>query len=96
MLGIVHKHFIPDMLIGTISLYHFISLSIDGGLGLQDQQKAEPDGIIFLNISQLISMKFDTVLNQFRLNIQMLLYTDFWTKVMTAAVYTRKKNNSVA
>ena len=55
--------FLLVMLIGTIEFYYFIPLL----------HKAKPVVFIFSHTFQLISMKFDWLLKQFKMNILILL-----------------------
>ena len=66
--------FTPAMLIGTIDLYHFIPLLLT--LALPGQCKAKPLGFIFSHTFHLIRMKFDLLLKQFKLNIQILFLSE--------------------
>ena len=61
---------IPAMLIGAIDFSHFIPLSQTLTLAWGHKVcKAKPLGFIFSHTFQLIRIKFDVVLKQFKLNI---------------------------
>ena len=67
------------MQIGTIDFYHFYTTLTDFDLawGSQGRRKAKYFGLIFSHTFQLIRMKFDIVLKQFKLNMLVLLSCGF-------------------
>ena len=65
------NYFILGMLLGTIGLYHFMSLLVIGR-ETQDQRKAKPLGFIFS--FQLIRLKLDLVLKHIKLNILIVMW----------------------
>ena len=70
------KYFIFAVLIGTTTdFYHSLPLSVSDlylGLGSQGQRRVKLLGFIFSHTVQLMSVKFDTLLTQFKLNILIL------------------------
>ena len=70
--------FQPAMIIGTIDLYYFIPLSLTLTLarGHKISAKHKPHGFIFSHTFQLIRMKSDMVLKQFKLNSLTLLLNE--------------------
>ena len=75
-----------------LSYLPFYGTFTDLDLGSHGQQKAKPFGFIFLHTFQLISMKFDMVLKQFKLNS--LRFNETWE--ITALLLTVSKNLNVS
>ena len=81
---------LPAMLIGTIVFYHFIPLYIDfyhfiplsSDLDLDWGSwvpcRAKPFGFIFLHTFQVISVEFDMVVQQFKMNILILCLNEIF------------------
>ena len=69
--------FIPAMLISTIGLYHCALLSVTMTLAEGHKVYRKPVGFIFSPASQLILITLDMVLKYFKLNILMLLESEF-------------------
>ena len=69
--------FIFVMLIGTIDFYHFMPLSVTltGGHKVSAKQNILAS---FSSTLQLIRVKFDIVLKQFKLNNLILLFSEIW------------------
>ena len=83
--------FTPASLIGIIDFYRFKPLALTltlpgrgrgqgrgGGGGSQGQCKAKPLGFIFSYTFQLIWMKFNLLLKQFKLNIAILFLSEIY------------------
>ena len=78
----------------SIIVYHLIPLLWT--LGSQDQRKANPVSFIFSHTFHLIRMKFDVVMEQFKLNMLRLLLSKIYeTRVMTAVLQTTSKNFNI-
>ena len=62
-----------------MKFYHFNPpwLKGDHGCGSQNKRKTRPLGFVFWQTFQLIRMKFNMVLKQFKLNIPILLWVRF-------------------
>ena len=61
----------------------------------EGQQKAKPVGVIVPHTSQLINMKFDMALKQFKQNMLISVESEhffFWKEVTAALLIVLKKN----
>ena len=86
--------FIPTVLSGTIESYHFIpfskTLTLGGGHMVSTKQK-KPSWLHFLSYLQLIRMKLDKVLKQFKLNILILLLNEMYCNQGNNCCFTEKR-----
>ena len=64
-----NQFFVPAMLIGTMRFYYFIQFFTDFDLVWGHNVSVQQNLFIFSHTFHLISMKFDVVMKQFKLNI---------------------------
>ena len=58
----------------TSTIFNITFTDLDIAWGSLGQLKAKPIGLVFSHTSQLIRMKFDAVMKQFRLNVLTLTF----------------------
>ena len=73
--------------------FYITFADLDPGWNSQGQQRAKPLVFIFSHTFQMIKMKFDLLLKQFRLNVPILFWARFLgTREITAVILTVPKN----
>ena len=81
-----NKLFLPAMLIDTIHFYHFIPISVTCTLAGDHKVSAKQTLWATLHTFEVIRMKCNVVIKQFKLNILTVPFSEIYERRETAAV----------